>query len=128
MRQSTTPTGRADHLRVSCDEADALEAARQTATRLYNLTLAPYGNTCSGADLRLQRGAPRAPSRGVGDSAWLCTLTVRLAGARGNAVIETCHADLAQAATQAFARAQRELLRRTSPFGSRSQRLSTTSR
>lgn len=129
MRQSTPSTGRADPLRVVCEDPDAQEAARATAMRLFNLTLAPYGNACAGADLRLQRGAARAPSRGPGDSAWLCTLTIRLAGTRGSVAIETCHRDLSQAITQAFARAQRELLRRAGPLrGAASPRQAATLR
>lgn len=116
MGQSSPPAGRSDSLRVTCEDPDAQDAARTAAIRLFNLTLAPYGATCAGADLRLQRGASRAPSRGPDDSAWLCTLTIRLAGARGCVSIETCHRDLTQAITQGFARAQRELLRRAGPL------------
>lgn len=129
MRQSPSLTGRTDNLRVDCEDPDAHDAARSAAVRLFNLTLAPYGSACAGAELRLQRGASRAPARGPNDSAWLCMLTIRLAGTRGSIAIETCHRDLAQAITQAFARAQRELLRRAGPLrGAASARQAATLR
>jgi hypothetical protein len=102
-------------LRIRCDDPDLAELSHAIAIRLHPLTLMPFGSACNLVELVVQRGDIRGVPGPRVTGAVRAELSIKLARGRGSIVVITCHRDEAQAITQAFARAQRELIRRLHP-------------
>lgn len=110
--QPNLPIAGLQGLRIRCEDPELVETSRATAARLHPLTLQPFGAACGPAELVVQRGDARIGPRPQFAGAVHAMLSIRLARGRGDVVVNTTHRDVTQAITQAFARAQRELLRR----------------
>lgn len=99
-------------LRLRCTDPELAETARGVASRVHPLTLMPFGPACGAVELVVERGDGRLGAHPRFAEAVHASLSVRLNRGRGQVVINTSHRDGTQAITQAFARAQRELMRR----------------
>lgn len=101
-------------LRIRCADPDLSETAHAVASRLHALTLSSLGTSCGAIELVVERGDIRHGPRPQFADAVHAHLSVRLGRGRGAVLVNSSHRDGEHAITQAFARAQRELLRRLS--------------
>jgi 3-deoxy-D-manno-octulosonic-acid transferase len=106
-------------LRIRCEDPNLTETVHLVASRLHALTLSSLGASCGPIELVVERGDIRQGPRPHFANAVHAHLSVRLGRGRGAILVNASHRDEDHAITQAFARAQRELLRRLSTLSPR---------